>query len=70
MFFRRQLVDFHSNNQIVAQYEPSQTDGKGYKRSTLLRVAHDSVISRDNFLSCFFFYSSKRNYVRERTYPN
>src|SRR5271154_2282839 len=41
-------------NQIVAQYEPCQTDGKGYKRITLLRVAHDSVISRDNFLSCFF----------------
>jgi hypothetical protein len=43
----------------VAQYEPSQTDGKGYKRITLLRVAHDSVISRDNFLSCFFLFVEK-----------
>jgi lipopolysaccharide export LptBFGC system permease protein LptF len=43
-------------NQIVAQYEPSQTDSKGYKRITLLRVVHDSVISRDNFLSCFFLF--------------
>jgi hypothetical protein len=46
-------------NQIVAQYEPSQTDSKGYKRITLLRVAHDSVISRDNFLSCFFLFVEK-----------
>jgi hypothetical protein len=46
-------------NQIVAQYEPCQTDDKDYKRITLLRVAHDSVISRDNFLSCFFLFVEK-----------
>jgi hypothetical protein len=46
-------------NQIVAQYEPCQTDGKGYKRITLLRVAHDSVISRDNFLSWLFLFVEK-----------
>ena len=46
-------------NQIVAQYESSQTNDKGYKRITLLRVAHDSVISRDNFLSCFFLFVEK-----------
>ena len=43
----------------MAQYESSQTNGKGYKRITLLRVAHDSVISRDNFLSCFFLFVEK-----------
>ena len=43
-------------NQIVAQYEPCQTDDKGYKRITLLRVTHDLIISRDNFLSCFFLF--------------
>jgi hypothetical protein len=46
-------------NQIVAQYESSQTNDKGYKRITLLRVTHDSVISRDNFLSCFFLFVEK-----------
>jgi hypothetical protein len=46
-------------NQIVAQYEPSQTEDKGYKRITLLRAAHESVISRDNFLSCFFLFVEK-----------
>ena len=46
-------------NQIVAQYESSQINDKGYKRITLLRVAHDSVISRDNFLSCFFLFVEK-----------
>src|SRR5258707_762889 len=43
-------------NQIVAQYEPHQTEDKGYLQITLLRVAHESVISRDNFLSCFFLF--------------
>lgn len=46
-------------NQIVELYEPSQTDDKGYKRITLLRVTHDSVISRDNFLSYFFLFVEK-----------
>ena len=52
-------------NQIVAQYEPSQTNSKGYKRITLLRVAHDSVISRDNFLSCFFLFITKELGLRD-----
>jgi hypothetical protein len=43
-------------DRIVARYEPSQADGKGYKRITLLRVAHDSVISRDSFLRYFFLF--------------
>jgi lipopolysaccharide export LptBFGC system permease protein LptF len=46
-------------NQIVTQYESSQTNDKGYKRITLLRVVHDSVISKDNFLSCFFLFVEK-----------
>lgn len=43
-------------NQIVAQYEPSQTTRQGYKRVTLLRLTYESVVSRDNFLSCFFLF--------------
>jgi hypothetical protein len=43
----------------VTQYEPCQTDDKGYKRITLFRVAYDSVISRDNFLSCFLLFVEK-----------
>jgi hypothetical protein len=52
-------------NQIVAQYEPSQTDGKGFKRITLLRVTHDSAISKDNFLICFFLFVEQELRQRE-----
>lgn len=43
-------------NQIVAQYEPSQTIRQGYKRVTLFRVTYEYVISKDNFLSFFFLF--------------
>jgi hypothetical protein len=43
-------------NQIVAHCEPSQTENNEYKRVTLIRVAHEYVISRDSFLACFFLY--------------
>ena len=46
-------------NQIMARYKPCQTEGKGYKQITLLRVAHEAVISRDNFLSCYFLFVEK-----------
>lgn len=46
-------------NQIVAQYEPSQTSRQGYKRITLLHLTYESVVSRDNFLSCFFLFIEK-----------
>ena len=46
-------------NQIMAQYKPYQIDEKGYKQITLLCVTHESVIFRDNFLSCFFLFIEK-----------
>lgn len=46
-------------NRIVALYEPLQTNDGGYKRITLLRIAHDSVTSRDNFLRYFFLFVEK-----------
>src|SRR5947208_1922750 len=41
-------------NQIVAHFEPSQAEDKGYKRVTLIRAAHEYTLNRDNFLHCFF----------------
>jgi hypothetical protein len=46
-------------NQIVAHFEPSQTEDKGYKRVTLIRAVHEYTINRDNFLHCFFLHVEK-----------
>lgn len=44
-------------NQIITQYEPSQTEDEGFKWATLLRVTHEFMGSKDNFLSYFFIYA-------------
>ncbi|KAL1979788.1 hypothetical protein VTN96DRAFT_5195 [Rasamsonia emersonii] len=54
---RSRAVDIF--NRIVAQYEPSPTNAKDYKRITLLRAVYDSVIAKDDFLRCFFLFLEK-----------
>ena len=46
-------------NQIMIQYKSYQTEKKDYKQITLLHVTHESVIFKDNFLSCFFLFVEK-----------
>ena len=53
--------------QIISRYEPTEADVRSYKFITLLRVVHESVVSKDNFLRYFILFIDAELHLTSHT---